>query len=396
MSVALISRDPFLKRLSDEGFEIEVNNTFLIVRSVPHVTVDGTLARGVLTCALSLDAYSGLTATPQTDHTMHVAGRAPCHRDGSPMSNIIHSSSRQRCGEVDVDHYLSSKPETTQRYENIYDKVVAYERLIGGAARSLDKAANARTYAKGIIANDDSPFAIPDSASARYGIGAVNRKLKGRVAIIGLGGTGSFLLDLLAKTWVTEIHLYDGDQLLNHNLFRSPGSPEMELLKQFPYKVNYYAQVYSRMHQDITPHPTRVTSSNINDLADFDFVFVCVDKGSSRREISEGLLRLGIPFVDTGIGVGLEGDSLDGCARATFIRPGTDWAEVAKLLPFGDDNEEDDIYRTDIQIAAVNSLNAIMAVMRWKRWMNYFRDERDEVNSVYMIEGNNIANRVAK
>jgi hypothetical protein len=36
-----------------------------------------------------------------------------------------------------------------------------------------------------------------------------------------------------------------------------------------------------------------------------------------------------------------------------------------------------------------------MAIMRWKRWSNYFRDERNEVNSVYMIEGNNISNRVA-
>ncbi len=239
MSAALISRDPHLKRLVEEGFEIEVRNSHLIVRSIPHVTVDGNLARGVLTCALSLDG-TGLTATPQGDHTMYFAGGTPCHRNGAPMGNIINNSQKQRCGEMDVDHYLSSKPEVTHRYENIYDKVVAYERLIGGAARSLDRTANARTHAKAMIANDDSPFAIPDSASARYRIGGVNRKLKGRVAIIGLGGTGSFLLDLLAKTWVTEIHLYDGDQLLNHNLFRSPGSPEPELLKGFPYKVDLY------------------------------------------------------------------------------------------------------------------------------------------------------------
>ncbi|TFI59377.1 ThiF family adenylyltransferase [Sphingomonas parva] len=394
MSAALISRDPHLKRLSDEGFEIEVCNSHLIVRSVPHVTVDGNLARGVLTCALSLDG-TGLTATPQGDHTMYFAGGTPCHRNGAPMANIINNSQKQRCGELDVDHYLSSKPEVTHRYENIYDKVVAYERLIGGAARSLDLTANARTHAKAMIANDDSPFAIPDSASARYRIGGVNRKLKGRVAIIGLGGTGSFLLDLLAKTWVTEIHLYDGDQLLNHNLFRSPGSPEPELLKDFPYKVAYYAQVYARMHTGITPHPVRVTEANVDELAGFDFVFVCVDKGSSRREIANGLLRLEVPFVDTGIGVGLEEDCLDGCARATFIRPGMAWSEVERLLPFGDDKEEDDLYRTDIQIAAVNSLNAIMAIMRWKRWSNYFRDERNEVNSVYMIEGNNISNRAA-
>ena len=396
MSVGLTSRDPFLKRLADEGFEIEVNNAHLVVQSIPYVTVDGTLARGVLTCALSLDASSGLTSTPQADHTMYFAGRTPCHRNGIPMGNIINSSARQRFGEIDVDHYLSSKPEVTHRYENIYDKVVAYERLTGGPARSLDKTANARTHARGMIANDDSPFAIPDSASARYRISGVNRKLKGRVAIIGLGGTGSYLLDLLAKTWVTEIHLYDGDQLLNHNLFRSPGSPEEALLKEFPYKVNYYAQTYARIHKGIIPHPVRVTSDNVDELDGFDFIFVCVDKGSSRRAIAEGLLRLEIPFVDTGIGVGLEDNCLDGCARATFIRPGTNWVDVERLLPFGNDNEEDELYSTGIQIAAVNSLNAIMAVMRWKRWANYFRDERNEMNSVYMIEGNNISNRVAK
>lgn len=199
MSAALISRDPHLKRLADDGFEIEVCNSHLIVRSVPHVTVDGSLARGVLTSALSLDGAS-LTATPQGDLTMCFAGGTPCHRNGAPMGNIIHNSQKQRCGEMDVDHCLSSKPEVTQRYGNIYDKVIAYERLISGAARSLDRTANARTHAKAMIANDDSPLAIPVSSSARYRIGGVNRKLRGRVAIIGLGGTGSFLLDPLAKT----------------------------------------------------------------------------------------------------------------------------------------------------------------------------------------------------
>lgn len=392
MSAALTSPDPHLRRLVEEGFEIEVRNSHLIVHSVPFVTEAGTLARGVLTCPLSLDGM-GLTAMPQPDHTMFFGGGTPCHRTGDPMRNIIATSGRQFCGGMEVDHYLSSKPEITLRYENIYDKVVAYEGLIAGAARSFDRTVNARTHAKGMVTSDDSPFAIPDTASARYRIGGVNRKLKGRYAIIGLGGTGSFLLDLLAKTWATEIHLFDGDQLLNHNLFRSPGAPEIHLLKQFPFKVDYYAQIYGRIHTGIVPHSYRVTAANIDELAGFDFVFVCVDKGSARREIAEGLLRLGIPIVDTGIGVGLEDGALDGCARATFIRPDMSWTEVEKLLPFGDDNEEDDIYRTDIQIAAMNSLNANMAILRWQRWAEYFRDERDEANSVYMIEGNSISNR---
>lgn len=393
MSAALTNPDPHLSRLVEEGFEIEVCNGQLIVRNIPQVTPAGQLARGVLTCPLALDS-AGMTATPQGDHTMFFAGETPCHRDGTAMVNIINNSQKQRCGDVEVDHYLSSKPEITHRYENIYDKVVAYEHLIGGAARSLDRTANARTHANVMIARDDSPFAIPDSASARYRIGHLNRKLQGRVAIIGLGGTGSFLLDHLVKTWVSEIHLYDSDQILNHNLFRSPGSPEPELLRAFPTKVQYYAQVYGRMHGGITAHPVRVTVANVDEMVGFDFVFICIDKGSSRREIAQGLHRLGIPFVDTGIGVGLQEDCLDGCARTTFIRPGMDWSEVERLLPFGDDKDEDDIYRTEVQIGAVNSLNALMAVMRWMRWTKYFSDERDEVNAVYMIEGNNIANRV--
>jgi hypothetical protein len=224
----------------------------------------------------------------------------------------------------------------------------------------------------------------------------VNRKLKGRVAIIGLGGTGAYLLDLVVNTRVAEIHLYDGDQLLNHNLFRSPGAPEPELLKTFPNKVDYYAAVYARMHKGVVAHPVKVSSANVDELAGFDFVFVCVDKGSSRREIAEGLVRLQTPFIDVGIGLGLVDDMLDGCARTTFIAPGTPWSDVERMLSFGDDDgDEDDVYRTDIQIAEANSLNAVLAVFRWKRWAGFYRDERGERNANYMIEGNNITNRKA-
>ena len=394
MSAALTNPDPHLTRLVDEGFEIEVRNSHLIVRNIPQVTPTGRLARGVLTCPLALDG-AGMTSTPQEDHTMFFAGDTPCHRDGTPMVNVINNSQKQRCGEMEVDHYLSSKPEITHCYENIYDKVVAYEHLIGSAARSIDRTANARTHAKAMVSKDNSPFAIPDSASARYRIGHLNRKLQVRIAIIGLGGTGSFLLDQLAKTWVCEIHLYDGDQLLNHNLFRSPGSPEPDLLREFPAKVDYYARVYGRMHSGITAHPVKVTAANVDELAGFDFVFVCVDKGSARREIAQGLHRLGVPFIDTGIGVGLQEDCLDGCARITLIRPDMAWPEVERLLPFGDDKEEVDIYRTNVQIGALNAFNALMAIMRWMRWTSFLADERDELNAVYMLEGNNIANRAA-
>jgi len=125
----------------------------------------------------------------------------------------------------------------------------------------------------------------------------------------------------------------------------------------------------------------------------FDFVFVCVDKGSARRTIAQGLHRLDVPFIDTGIGLGLEEDSLDGCARVTLIPPGMDWAAVERLLPFGDDEADEDLYNKGIQTADLNSLNATLAVLRWKRWTGFYRDERGEVNASYMVEGNLLTNR---
>jgi ThiF family len=45
-----------------------------------------------------------------------------------------------------------------------------------------------------------------------------------RVVIVGLGGSGSHILDLIAKTRVRQIDLYDGDHFRRHNAFRSPGA----------------------------------------------------------------------------------------------------------------------------------------------------------------------------
>ncbi|WP_349017768.1 DUF6791 domain-containing protein [Rhizobium sp. 32-5/1] len=46
MSADLINRDPHLKRLQDEGFELEMRDLVLIVHSVPYVKRDMLLGRG--------------------------------------------------------------------------------------------------------------------------------------------------------------------------------------------------------------------------------------------------------------------------------------------------------------------------------------------------------------
>lgn len=400
MSADLISRNADLRRLDEEGFVLEVRDGYLLVHHVPYVRPDKSLARGMLVCRLALDP-NGNTVSPLPDgeHTMYFAGDTPCNRDGSRMEAIIHNSTDSALTEtIMVNHYFSSKPETTGQYVDFYEKVVTYERHLGGAARSHDPSANARTGEKISTEQTDNPFAIPDTSSSRYGLGKVSRKLAfEKVAIIGLGGTGSYVLDLLSKTYIKEIHTFDGDQILNHNLFRSPGAPVPEVAASFPMKVHYYEGIYSKIHRGIRPHPYKVTDDNIAELAGFDFVFVCVDKGRSRELIARGLQRLGIPFIDCGVGLGLEDDCLDGVTRASLITPDMPWEEVCKLLPFGDDDEEEDqIYKAAIQVADLNALNATLAVLRWKRWAGFYRDHRTEIQSVYTVEGNVLSNREAE
>lgn len=87
------------------------------------------------------------------------------------------------------------------------------------------------------------------------GIEAVTRKLRGgSVGIVGLGGTGSYVVDLVAKTPVERIVVIDGDRLEPHNAFRAPGAISAAELAGSSAKVAHFAAVYGRMHGGIVVH----------------------------------------------------------------------------------------------------------------------------------------------
>src|SRR3989442_1053875 len=60
--------------------------------------------------------------------------------------------------------------------------------------------------------------------SARYHINDISALLRGKkVAIIGLGGTGAYILDFIARTHLERIALFDDDKVHVHTIFRVPG-----------------------------------------------------------------------------------------------------------------------------------------------------------------------------
>lgn len=59
--------------------------------------------------------------------------------------------------------------------------------------------------------------------------------------------------------------------------------------------------------------------------------------------------------------------------------------------PFGED--EDELYRSNIQVADLNALNAALAVIRWKKHIGYYQDTTHESLSAYTLEWNDIAGK---
>jgi hypothetical protein len=209
---------------------------------------------------------------------------------------------------------------------------------------------------------------------------------------VGLGGTGSYVLDLVAKTRVREIHLFDGDKFSQHNAFRSPGAPSVEQLKQELQKVAHFKDQYSRMHRNIVDHDGYINASNVMQLQGMDFVFLCLDKGEVRSLLVEKLEEFKIPFIDVGMGVECVGDSLLGILRITTSTvEKRDHVRGRKRIPFSDGQGNNE-YSRNIQIADLNALGAALAVIKWKKLFGFYRDLENEHHSTYTIDGNTLIN----
>lgn len=390
MSRRLFDLNPELKRLRDEGYNVQISNGFLIMHDVPYVNSEKQVKRGFLATPLLL---ANDKTQPPDNHTIHFGGEYPCDQFGRPIERIRNNDSPVRIAEkLIADRTFSAKPQPTGRYESYYAKITTYADIVGGPARQLDPSVTANTFPVIVAEDTESVFHYLDTASSRAEIVAISDKLKvRRVAVVGLGGTGGYVLDLLAKTPVQEIHLFDGDVFFQHNAFRAPGAASGDDLEQRPNKVDYFRRLYDKMRKGIIAHPEYVTSGNLNVLEGFDFVFLCME-GGDKAGIVKKLEELKISFVDVGMGLYVADGSLGGIIRTTTSIEGKRnhvWEK--KRIPFATNADRNE-YDLNIQIADLNALNAALAVIRWKRLIGFYLDQEREFFSTYTIGGNDIAN----
>jgi hypothetical protein len=244
-------------------------------------------------------------------------------------------------------------------------------------------------------ADDDGVFNYIDTASSRAGIGALNERVADqRIGIVGIGGTGSYILDFVVKTHVAEIHIFDGDVFSQHNAFRSPGAPSIEQLQAKPRKVSYFADIYGKMRKGIIVHDCFLTEDNLALVDGLDFVFLCLDRGESKRIIVQRLVANGTPFTDAGMGVLLSEGQLSGIVRVTTSTPESRDKAVPHMS-YGSDVDANE-YANNIQIAELNALNAAIAVIQWKKLTGVYRDLRSDFYTGFSIASGEIISEGAR
>jgi len=384
----LVRNSPDLTRLVDEGYSIRVVNGYLVVDDIPFVNEAAEVGRGAFLCPL--DLHGDRTAKPST-HVMCFVGGEPRDKNGKPIDGLIHAGVERWSASPDLVAAcgFSQKPQAGG-YDDYYEKVSYYAAMVANHARALDPRVSPLTAKPVATDEDDGVFVYVDTFSSLAGITARNQRLAMRkVVIVGLGGTGGYLLDLLAKTPIHEIHLYDGDIFGTHNAFRAPGAASLEDLRAGLMKVEYYERRYARMHRGVRPHVVRVTSDNVAELLDADFVFLTMDSNPDKKAVVEALTDARVTFIDTGIGVSNDSNGIAGQIRVTTSTPGrTDHITRDGLISYvaGDDAE----YDTDLQVAELNMMAAVQAVMRFKKLCGFYADGEDERHSVYVTHTNEI------
>ena len=226
----------------------------------------------------------------------------------------------------------------------------------------------------------DTRFHYIDTNAYRNGTKGIEKRIEDEiVAVIGVGGSGSYLVDVLVKTNVRELHLFDADVMETHNAFRVAGAARIEELGGNTSKVAWHERRYREVRKEgLHVHCIELTDDTLSRLESFTTVFIAVDDLPVRRKLQRACTSMDILHLAVGIGLDIEGvnnDQLGGNVKVevNYRTRAEDSDGSAQGEP---PREGDDVYRSNIQTAELNMLSAALAITEWKAARQIYRNER--------------------
>jgi molybdopterin/thiamine biosynthesis adenylyltransferase len=170
----------------------------------------------------------------------------------------------------------------------------------GTPVRVFEVGANRRILYDPNMSTEVDDLSQYDRQVRAFGIDAQVRLAQLKVAIVGLGGTGSVVAQELVHLGVRNFLLIDPDHVDHSNLNRLAGSSADDIAKL---KV----EVAARYIRDVNPNAAvECLAENVmrarvaRRLADVDFFFGCTDSHGSRAVLQQISYQYLVPAIDIG------------------------------------------------------------------------------------------------
>ncbi len=186
------------------------------------------------------------------------------------------------------------------------------------------------------VAGDDIYFwnskrdkkGVPEFAKRHaqaFGAGTFDILRQLSIAVIGCSGTGSIVIEQLARLGVGKLVIVDPDRIEEKNLNRILNAFEVNA-KNENLKVEVLAEAINKMGTgtEVIGLPLNLYNSEaVNSVAECDVVFGCMDTVEGRHLLNRLAVFYNIPFID--VGVRLVADGKGGveqiCGSVNYIQP---------------------------------------------------------------------------
>lgn len=126
----------------------------------------------------------------------------------------------------------------------------------------------------------------------------IDRLAKARVAVFGIGGVGGFCVEMLARSGVGTLHLYDDDTISESNLNRqivalhsTVGKPKAEVMAQRVLDINPRCNVRAIRMFYLPENGAQV------DLSQYDYVVDAIDTVTAKLDLAERCTALGVKII---------------------------------------------------------------------------------------------------
>ena len=309
--------DPIAHLVAD-GYDMVLESGHLVVRRLPYLAPSGLRKDGRL--VLPVNNTGGTITDASGDHRIWFAGEDPRDERGAALG----SAQPHGFSSLETAGFMMSFKPPTGSYSSLHEKIRHYAHILRDAARQIDPDVTDTPGGALQEVPDDLPLVYPDTNTTRAGLTTLNNIFRGHtIAIVGVGGTGSYILDQVAKTWVDQHHSHRRRRIRDPQCIpRARRSRARGRAGEAQQGRVLRRAVLADAHRASPRTPSPLTADNLHLLGGATFVFLAAADADARPEIMQWLHDQGVPFIDVGMSFREGEGGLTGVAKVAAYLPG--------------------------------------------------------------------------